>query len=309
VSRLDLACATNEAYCPHAATLMHSAAAAAGDGIDLHVHLLHGGLPQPTLTALRGFADQSEFTLELHEVHDSRLDQLAVTSRFPAEIWFRLLLPEVLPDLPRALYLDVDTVVLDDLAPLWTTELAGAHIGAVTNIPYRPEGVEELRRYPDGLDLEPRSYFNSGVVLIDLDSWRRDGVTSALLETATASRDLAWPDQSVLNLVLGGSRAHLEPRWNATTALLDLGLGADLFGAAELRAGQTMPAIRHFEGIETYKPWHYLCRCSYREVYLEHRSKTPWGSFTLDGRTPANVWLRVRGRAKGVLAGAGRLRP
>lgn len=301
MTTLELACAADEAYLPHAAVLMHSAATAGSAPGQLQVHLLHQRLSPSSIATIQRFAAETGFRLAVHEVHDARLEGLQRTQRFPTEMWLRYLVPEVLPESERVLYIDVDAVVLADLGPLWKTDLRGAHIGAVTNVRYRDEnGPADPGRYPDGLDLDPDSYFNSGVVLADLEAWRRDGTAAELLATAAEHPELLWPDQSVLNLVLGESRIDLEPRWNATTAMLDLELGSDVFEVSALRRARESPGIRHFEGPDHLKPWHYLCRLSYREAYLEHRRQTPWRRFRPDGRNAGAVWQRVRGRARGL---------
>ena len=49
-------------------------------------------------------------------------------------MWYRIFLPELLPDVDRVLYLDVDTLAVDSLEPLWATDLGDAPGGAVTNV-------------------------------------------------------------------------------------------------------------------------------------------------------------------------------
>ena len=49
-------------------------------------------------------------------------------------MWYRIFLPELLPDVDRVLYLDADTIAVDSLAPLWEIDLDDSYLGAVTNV-------------------------------------------------------------------------------------------------------------------------------------------------------------------------------
>src|SRR5437764_12583648 len=61
-----------------------------------------------------------------------------------------------------------------------------------------------------------RAYFNSGVLLFDLDLMRREGADRELVDWATAHREsVNWPDQDVINAFLWRRRLPLLPRWTA----------------------------------------------------------------------------------------------
>src|SRR5213592_4393647 len=62
-------------------------------------------------------------TLRFLAIPRRRLDEFPASSQFPRIIWSRVLLPELLPDEPKVLYLDADTIVLESPAALWRCEL------------------------------------------------------------------------------------------------------------------------------------------------------------------------------------------
>lgn len=55
-------------------------------------------------------------------------------NHLPISAFYRIFLPELLPNLDRILYLDADTLVINDLNPLWQTDLQGAFIGCVPDL-------------------------------------------------------------------------------------------------------------------------------------------------------------------------------
>jgi lipopolysaccharide biosynthesis glycosyltransferase len=223
-------------------------------------------------------------------VPDERLTGLPTRGFTRKATWYRIFLPELRPDLDRILYLDSDLIVLDSLGPLFGVDLDDDCIGAVTNVLQ----LNHLHR-PGELGLtEPRQYFNAGVLLMNLGQMREDRSTSALIAFGREhSQQIEWRDQDVLNVVLGSRRLSLHPRWNVMNSFR-WKHAAEVFGASQLEDALHNPAIRHFEGPDENKPWHYLCDRVSRELYDEYRQHTPWPRIRRDGVTPRNVLRRVR---------------
>src|SRR3989442_9584076 len=107
-------------------------------------------------------------------------------------MWYRLFLPELLPEVDRILYLDIDTIVADSLTPLLELDLSSFYVGAVTNV-FQPNHV----RRPAALGLAgPEVYFNSGVLLFNLGEMRRADTSAACRSYAMENAErIEWPDQ------------------------------------------------------------------------------------------------------------------
>ncbi|MEQ1438039.1 glycosyltransferase family 8 protein [Fontimonas sp. SYSU GA230001] len=206
---------------------------------------------------------------------------------FPRAVWFRVLLPELLPGLERVLYLDSDLIVRQSLVPLWRTDLGGALLGAVTNplYPFQPPYPQQALGIA-----RPEDYFNSGVLLLDLARMRAEGSARALAQVAATRPGLWYPDQDALNLVCRDRWHRLHPRWNAQSTFFELSDRDLPVPAVEAAEARTDPAIVHFIG--PLKPWTYLCRHPLRALYAEHARATPWGVPPLEGRTLRNAVLR-----------------
>src|SRR4051794_9072333 len=195
----------------------------------VRVHYLHGEEPAGAdLRALAAMVEGAGGRIALHRIAPEGLAGLPEPGRFTPAMWYRLLLPELLSDVDRVLYLDVDTLALDGLAPLWRTDLAGHWVAAVTNV-FEPWSAGR----PAALGLPgPAAYFNSGVLLFNLAEMRRDDRGEALRTFAREhANELLWPDQDALNVVLGERRLALHPRWNCMNAVLAFPWSVDVFGA------------------------------------------------------------------------------
>jgi lipopolysaccharide biosynthesis glycosyltransferase len=123
--------------------------------------------------------------------------------RFPAEAYIRFWIGELLSDAYRALYLDPDIIVTADIGELWNWNLEGHTLAAVP-IPGST--------CPAVLGLPPDcQYFNSGVMLIELDAWRthryRERCVDYLQEHPEKAID---PDQDILNAGCGCRAGRLS---------------------------------------------------------------------------------------------------
>jgi len=269
---LHVSCAADDAYAPHAAATVHSVCAHSGR-LPVHVHFLadeqlSGERREQLRTMVEGHGARIDFLETPPEIHLLPSDE-----RFTSAIWHRIFLPSLLANLDRVLYLDADVIACGHLAPLWHTNLEGFWLGAVTNV-FQPNH----RARPKQLGLPNREvYFNSGVLLMNLEAMRRDGKTEELLELVAArGAEFEWPDQDALNIALGERRLRLHPRWNATNALRHNWSRGTFPRLAHWRA-RLRPGLRHFEGPDANKPWHPNCIEAQRDVYRRHRDAAGLG--------------------------------
>lgn len=294
---LHVSCAADARYVAHSAAMIHSVLAHAGDE-QVHVHYLHGpAFEAADVDLLTQMVRAQGAAISFWSIPDERVADLPTIDHRTSDageaisspMWYRIFLPELLPDVDRILYLDVDTIVADDLRPLWETDVTGKYVAAVTNV-FQSDHIKRVIGL--GLD-DPREYFNSGVLLFNLAEMRRADCTRALREYARAPRTpLVWPDQDVLNAVLGSRRQALHPRWNCMNSVLRFSQSLYVFGANAVLEARRSPGILHFEGPTINKPWHYDNESEFRELYFEHRRGTPWPNVQLEGRTPRAIARR-----------------
>ncbi|MFC5405021.1 glycosyltransferase family 8 protein [Cohnella soli] len=207
--------------------------------------------------------------------------------------YYRLSIPELFKDkaYEKVIYLDCDLIAVDDLSKLWQTQLRQYPLAAVQD----PGGGERLAKLgiPEG-----ESYFNSGVMLINLARWRELSVTERTLRFLRENRHrLYYHDQDGLNAVLYGQWLQLHPRWNVQRAMFSRKIRAELpwsFGI-EAREGCREPGIVHFTG--TSKPWQFDNAHPYKREYYRYLRMTEWKEF----RPAVGLRLALRRLAKLVL--------
>jgi lipopolysaccharide biosynthesis glycosyltransferase len=280
---VHVACSTDEPYVPHLAVMLKSLLSNGNRGAT--ISLLHGGdVAADSIAKLREMVVAAAGTLDVIPVTRATGGAASTGAH-----WHRLLAPELLPDLSRVIYLDSDLLVLDSLRELWESDLRGNHIGAVTNV----FALEHLDRLEVRQLDSPGAYFNSGVMLMDLQRMRRDGLVERLVRQAAEGRQTDWFEQDALNVVLSCSRLPLHPRWNCMNSFFLYPWAAHVFGTDVVRAACDLPAIRHFEGPGSNKPWHMLCDRPGHERYADYRSQTAWRTWTPLGSTLGNRFRRL----------------
>lgn len=224
------------------------------------------------------------------------LHELPVSAALPIATYFRLLLPTLLPNVSKLLYLDPDLLVLRSLAPLWSTQLGDQPLAAAQDLacpyvhfPSAMANYSLARRYLLGCDPIPnygelglaadRPYFNAGVMLLNLEVWRKERLGEQLIEfTRQHAAHNVSADQYSLNACLGHRRVPLDIRWNQLQAIYDFpGWRESPLDATTFRQVRDEPWIAHFAG--PGKPWEGGNRHRLRSEYLAVLDRTPWAGW------------------------------
>lgn len=283
---IQLACTASTDYMRHTAAMLHSMLENAPFGA-VSVNLLHmAPIQTEDRQRMRQITDSYGATLTYLHVNEDTVAEMPI-GVFSRQVWLRIFLPELMPTADKVLYLDSDLIVTDDLRPLWETQLDDHLLGAVTN-PIYPF----MRPHPQ-LDLgiaEPRDYFNSGVLLMNLDLMRRDGTVAAIRRFAEANPWIGAADQDTLNVVCRDRWLKLHPRWNVQSTMFDMKPSQLPFSKQQVAESLESPAVIHYIGAS--KPWHYACGHPRRELYFVHARETPWGEPVIAGRSVRNAILR-----------------
>lgn len=205
---IPLAIAFTPNYFVQAATTLRSVLDASPDGQFRVVCMLTEEIPQRMKDELMRLGGGR---LELDYIPlKGRLQGIYIDPRYTEAASLRLLLPELLPELDKILYLDCDIIVRQDLAKLWDeTILDDNYLAAVYEAAI--EGQAERFR---ALGCDPAKYFNSGFLLMNLAQMRTEKVSEKLLDACRVPY-LEFPDQDALNQVCQGRVLPLSPLYNS----------------------------------------------------------------------------------------------
>lgn len=278
-SAIDVAFGVDGNYAPHLSAVIRSIVRHA-PGAKFRFIVLYEDFDAERRQACESVAPDAEFVWT--EISDRDMPGFDNHLHFTRAILFRLGLPHLAPaDCRRVIYLDADIIVTDDIRKLWSIDLGGAALGAVEDAYVDP--VAFAARW--GVAQRPARYFNSGVLLVDLEQVRRDGLFDAALRFVAEHGDkLTLTDQDALNFAFAGRWHALSVVWNVQRHMTIPSLFSEV--APHNMLGAKAPAIVHYTGPEkpwlpgVYHPWAWLYWSALsetqftREVATRYRVKT-----------------------------------
>lgn len=250
--KIHIACCIDDNFAPCAAALLHSAKTHLSKDTIVHLVGHLSELNQKKISELASEAFQIRFISEVPDYSTLPISQ-RFSNRLSEAAFWRIALPELLPDLDKVLYLDSDIIIVNDLAALWQHDVSKVGVGAVN------DPLLFIQEPWKVLDMRNNHYFNSGVMLVNLDYWRCNQVTKQLRRVISENPEWEYNDQHGLNKVLDGSVLFLDDKWNVQTQHFLTDSAPD-------------PAIVHFTGFE--KPWHLTSAHPYTATYRAHLAQT-----------------------------------
>lgn len=182
---------------------------------------------------------------------------------------FRVMLPELLPELSKVIYLDADILVNRDIKELWDVDIENYYMAAVKDVFVNNGSVRPV--VVKSGEVEAERYFNSGVLYMNLERIRELGnMRHMILEYLKKASGSDLPDQDALNVIYGSQTLFLDGLWNYFARPVQES------GERELKK-----CVYHFVGTRCI-----LYSCSAMDLlYYETIKHTPWGD------EPARVYL------------------
>lgn len=188
----------------------------------------------------------------------------------------RLLLDELLPeDLHRIIYMDGDTIVRGNLTELWNTDMGDSSVGACM------EPTCSLKRKAE-MGLKNLPYHNAGVLLVDLDNWRKNETGKEIIDYYRANDGKLYAnDQDAINGSLKNRIKTLSMTYNYHNTydiyryrLLKKNCDYPIPSKEEVKKVIDNPCIIHFLGEE--RPWRKGNKHRFGKEYIEYLDMTPW---------------------------------
>ena len=204
---MDICYATNEGFAPYMAVSITSLLENNASH-NIAVHILHSDLSGATISRLSTFENRyKNAKIQFHKIDDSRFEKLGLTiEHISRETYFRYMIPEVLPNVDRVLYLDGDTIVNGDISELFDIDLTNFYCAGVSDIYMESVGYKRTLGL-SGL------YINAGVILFNLDEMRKRNIAEKLFKL-TAEINFEYQDQDAINIVFNGKIKELDWSYN-----------------------------------------------------------------------------------------------
>ncbi len=241
---------------------------------------------------LAATAERFGRAIRFHEVGSefgTRFDRAWTHSYIPVDAFYKFFLAEILSNEKRVLYLDSDVMARASLGSLFEIGLGSSLLGAVQTYDEPEWGLTLIERF--GLP-DSHRYFNSGVMLLELDRWRKECIGKKLVECAVTRET---HDEVAFNVVFAGRCKLLHPKYNVDPHLVWVGDKLYLPGHYQYpieayREAAADPVLVHFAGPS--KPWQYNSIHAYKKEFYRYLAMTPFVASAPVDRNLRNIILR-----------------
>ncbi len=211
------------------------------------------------------FYDIKNFDINKYQIPNWRGSQIA-----NARLFFQSYLQNNLSDIENLLYLDGDTLVIDDLNDLgkYTNNVVGA---VKENVP-----INYYHRLGNNLNF----YCNSGVILFNVPKWLEGNFEDKLIHFISEEPvKLIYPDQDIFNVCFQNDITLLPKEYNMQTIDFQFQFMGDVLyfssplidgNLKEIKNAKENVKIIHSTGYGDIKPWHHNLSHPFNEVYREY---------------------------------------
>lgn len=136
-------------------------------------------------------------------------------SHYSKEMFYRFLIPQIIYGYDKILYIDVDTLILQDVAELYNNDVSEFPIGACV----QPLQKNFQKYCLKKLDCNPENYVNSGILLFNTKKWNELNLTEKCFTMVGKKGRWRAPDQDILNILCKNNIKILDNRWNTIATI------------------------------------------------------------------------------------------
>ncbi|MFD1957446.1 glycosyltransferase family 8 protein [Paenibacillus thailandensis] len=248
--------ATNNKFAKPLGVMLYSLLSNTKSASQMIIYIIESDLSPDNKNRLEKVVVNAGASVKFLTIPQSMYSGLKTRPHLPQETYYRLAIPKLLDKkISKALYLDGDIIVKNDITRLWKIKLGDYYVAAVRR-PKIPDQV--IKR----LGITKKSdYFNAGVLLMNLKKWREHKISEKILEFGKKKFLIKFPSQDPMNAVLKGKWLKLNRKWNYTSTYARMNPNID-------------PYIIHYSGPDK-KPWD-NDRHVFRHEYLKYEKELEW---------------------------------
>ena len=224
----------------------------------LHFHLFMQNVSNENKSKISELAS-NRVSISQYSINNKFNIHAKNTKSFPVSACLRIIAPLIIsPDVTKLLYVDSDTLCLSSLDELFDANINDKIIAAVADT--ENTQVSQCKKF----QLEHGSYFNSGVMLYNLENWNEANITEQALNLLNEGIEYKFPDQDVLNILLKNKIFYLPKKYNCLTLLT-------VQGFEDQQKSENGAVFIHYTSGS--KPWFKLYLTP---VYKKYLAGSPW---------------------------------
>jgi lipopolysaccharide biosynthesis glycosyltransferase len=248
--------ASNDDYAKHLGVMLHSLLENLDNKTYTNIFIIESNISSENKFRLQRVVRKFNLEVKFITIDDNFFNSFErKIMHISKETYYRIIIPDLLgKDITKALYLDCDMIVREDISKLWNINIDDYFLAAVEELGIKKKKKETLSIPAESI------YFNAGLLLINLQNWRENNISAQVIQYIRDNPTIIkLMDQDALNAVLYDKCLRLDHKWNYTTDI-------------RKRYHIDNPAIIHFTGMN--KPWN--SEHPFKQEYLKYLNSSLW---------------------------------
>lgn len=254
MTNINVCLSCDDNYSKYAGVVIASILANANHDDNLSIYILDGGISDKHKEEIKSLKSIKDCEINYVAIDESLFEAYKIIKTHPyltLPAYFRLKLPSLLPQLDKIIYLDCDVIVNSSLKDFYNIDIEKYAIAGVRDINKR-------------MLKKNSNYYNSGVLLFNLQYWRDNNIEQVLLDFTKKNIDnIKTGDQEILNRVLEKQTKIVTDEWNVQSS-----------NFTNRSSYTSKPRIIHF--VAKAKPWSGKCFSYHKNLYFKYLQLTPW---------------------------------
>ncbi|BAY13440.1 glycosyltransferase family 8 protein [Calothrix sp. NIES-2098] len=284
IQPICIVCAADNNYAMPLAVTVRSLVANIKSNRQICLFILDGGISKANKQKITQSLPREKVKIVWIAVDNTQFENLVLTRHLTVTAYYRLMITKFLnQDLDKVIYLDTDMVVTGDLEELWNLDLGDNYALAVQDdVELYISMSDGLRNYNELGICPDEKYFNSGLLVINLEKWRNENIGEKVIEYIRQNREYVRNDQDGLNAVLAGKWRELHPRWNQMPKIYNYSSWKESpFPEDIYNQLLHQPYIIHFTN--SPKPWcsglRVECQHPKKDLFFQYLDMTAWSGW------------------------------
>ncbi len=269
---INVCISCDDNYAKYAGIVIASIILNAKEDDEFSFYILDGGISDRAKVRIDRLKQIRDFELKYVQIDPSWFDvykNILTHKYISIATYYRLKLSKLLPNVDRVIYLDCDVIVRKSLGELFNTDLEDNYMAGVidSRVKYKPKWKDT-------------KYVNAGVLLMDLNKIKQDGIEDKFVEfTKENIENIKAGDQDIINFTLDGKIKIVDDRWNVQVSSF---LSRSSFTKD--------PYIIHY--IARQKPWLFGSYNHFKNEYFKVLEHTPW-AISQDEKIKWGIWNNI----------------
>jgi len=258
---INIVTAADDRYAGHLAVMLYSLLENKRSSLQVTIYIIESHISHENKVLLNNIIKKFNSKILYLTLDSTIYENFKTLGHISKETYFRISIPELLDrSVEKAIYLDSDLIVKEDISALWNHHVDHVFLGAVKDA-YLRKSRNSALSIPQDSD-----YFNTGVLILNLKKWRAFNITNKIIDFIKNNAEkIVYPSQDPINAILHNAWLPLDEKWNYQPYL-------------HKTRPLDQPAIIHFCGFA--KPWN--SNHPLRRYYIEYAKKVfPYSDFRI----------------------------